>query len=156
MKLYWPARGKPGSRYGWERGDGLRSQVRGIGVGRDVVVGFAQDATWALPGAGSFNTAGNWSPATVPNGTDVWASLGLTSTGAVNIATPVTLGRLDIVNNTGATTTLSGSAATTDLTFVVSPSTQFDNYRVGSALIQFIDANGAGITPTIAASTQIA
>jgi autotransporter-associated beta strand protein len=30
----------------------------------------AQDATWLLnPGSGNFNTAGNWSPATVPTGT---------------------------------------------------------------------------------------
>jgi autotransporter-associated beta strand protein len=29
----------------------------------------AQDATWNLNGTGDFNTAGNWSPATVPTGT---------------------------------------------------------------------------------------
>ncbi len=30
----------------------------------------AQDANWrVIPGSGDFNTAGNWSPATVPTGT---------------------------------------------------------------------------------------
>jgi fibronectin-binding autotransporter adhesin len=40
----------------------------------------AQDATWLLnPGSGNFNTAANWTPATVPTGTAFFGTSNITS-----------------------------------------------------------------------------
>jgi autotransporter-associated beta strand protein len=48
----------------------------------------AQDATWQLnPGSGDFNTATNWSPATVPTGT---AFFGTSNTTALSFSSPTT------------------------------------------------------------------
>src|SRR5438876_12131007 len=49
----------------------------------------AQDATWSTtPGSSDFNTAGNWTPATVPTGTAMFGASTLTAltfiSGAVN------------------------------------------------------------------------
>src|SRR6266446_8870223 len=48
----------------------------------------AQDATWLLnPGSGNFNTAANWTPATVPTGT---AFFGPSSQNNVSISSAIT------------------------------------------------------------------
>jgi autotransporter-associated beta strand protein len=50
----------------------------------------AQDATWlAAPGTGDFNTAANWTPATVPTGT---ASFGASNTTNLTISAATTIG----------------------------------------------------------------
>jgi hypothetical protein len=50
----------------------------------------AQNATWLLnPGSGDFNTAANWSPATVPTGT---AFFGASNTTALSFSAPITIG----------------------------------------------------------------
>ena len=41
---------------------------------------LAQDATWLLnPGPGNFNTAANWTPATVPTGTAFFGTSNITN-----------------------------------------------------------------------------
>ena len=51
---------------------------------------LAQDATWlAAPGSGNFNTAANWTPATVPAGT---ASFGLSSTTGLSFSANTAIG----------------------------------------------------------------
>ena len=49
----------------------------------------AVDATWNLNGTGDFNTAANWTPATVPDGT---ALFGASNQNAVSFTTGVSLG----------------------------------------------------------------
>jgi autotransporter-associated beta strand protein len=50
----------------------------------------AQNATWLLnPGSGDFNTAGNWTPATVPTGT---AFFGTSNTTALSFSADTTIG----------------------------------------------------------------
>jgi hypothetical protein len=50
----------------------------------------AQDATWLQnPGSGDFNTAANWSPATVPTGT---AFFGTSNTTALSFSADTTIG----------------------------------------------------------------
>ena len=51
---------------------------------------YAQDATWLLnPGAGDFNSAANWTPATVPTGT---ASFDKSNNNELRFSAPTTLG----------------------------------------------------------------
>src|SRR5258708_4962325 len=51
---------------------------------------LAQDAPWlAAPGSGNFNTAANWTPATVPAGT---ASFGLSSTTGLSFSANTAIG----------------------------------------------------------------
>ena len=51
--------------------------LAGFGVVFGVSAAHAQDATWnTTPGSADFNTAANWTPATVPTGT---ASFGTSS-----------------------------------------------------------------------------
>ena len=48
---------------------------------------FAGSATWdASPGSGDWNTAGNWTPATVPNGPSDTATFDLTNNAAVSLS----------------------------------------------------------------------
>src|SRR5258708_16637325 len=55
-----------------------------------VAPALAQDATWlATPGSGDFNTAANWTPATVPAGT---ASFGLSSTTGLSFSANTAIG----------------------------------------------------------------
>jgi autotransporter-associated beta strand protein len=49
----------------------------------------AQDATWNSTGTGNFNTAGNWTPNTVPTGT---AFFGTSSQNSVSFASSTTIG----------------------------------------------------------------
>jgi hypothetical protein len=50
----------------------------------------AQDATWSTnPGSGNFNTATNWTPATLPTGTAFFGPSSITS---LTISSPTTLG----------------------------------------------------------------
>ncbi len=49
---------------------------------------FAGSATWLLnPGTGDWNTAGNWTPVTVPNGSGETATFSTSNTTAVSIST---------------------------------------------------------------------
>ena len=48
---------------------GLRIAALLAGVSFSAVAAHAQNATWNLNGTGEFNTASNWTPATVPTGT---------------------------------------------------------------------------------------
>jgi hypothetical protein len=73
----------------------------------------AQDATWLLnPGSGNFNSAGNWTPATVPTGT---AFFDQSNTTALTISTPTTIGGFTF--NAGAPAYSFGFAASSTLIF---------------------------------------
>jgi hypothetical protein len=73
----------------------------------------AQDATWLQnPSSGNFNTAGNWTPATVPTGT---AFFGQSNTTALTISTPTTVGGFTF--NVGAPAYSFGFAASSTLIF---------------------------------------
>src|SRR5262245_2651947 len=59
---------------------------------------YAQDATWSqTPGSGNFNTAANWTPATVPTGT---AFFGASTTTSLSFSANTTVGRFTF--NAGA------------------------------------------------------
>ena len=58
-------------------------------LGVPALPAWAQDATWNLNGTGDFNTAANWTPATVPTGT---AFFGVSNQNAVLISAGVSLG----------------------------------------------------------------
>ena len=60
------------------------------GIWFSALAANAQDATWLTsPGTGDFNTAGNWTPATVPTGT---ASFGASNTTSLTISAATTIG----------------------------------------------------------------
>jgi len=64
---------------------------------------FAGSATWNLnPTSGDWNTAGNWTPATVPNGPSDVASFGSSNTTTVTVPTAITVD--SVVFNPGAVT----------------------------------------------------
>src|SRR5689334_906435 len=58
-----------GSLARWRSRRGLRIAALLAGVCLPAVAAHAQNATWNLNGTGDFNTASNWTPATVPTGT---------------------------------------------------------------------------------------
>src|SRR5256714_13500489 len=66
-----------------------------IGCGLTLLLaGFAQagSATWDLnPGSGDWNTATNWTPATVPNGSSDTATFGLSNTTDVSVSANTTV-----------------------------------------------------------------
>jgi len=72
--------------------------------------------TWNVNSNGSWGTAGNWSPASVPNAVDATATLGtvITSNRVLTISSPVTLGALQVNDNNRYT--VSGSSITFDVT----------------------------------------
>jgi autotransporter-associated beta strand protein len=73
----------------------------------------AQDATWLLnPGSGNFNSAANWTPATVPTGT---AFFDQSNTTALTISTPTTVGGFTF--NAAASAYSFGFAASSTLIF---------------------------------------
>jgi hypothetical protein len=85
---------------------------------------LAQDATWLLnPGSGNFNTAANWTPATVPKGTAFFG--------------------------TSNTTNLFGTSNTTNLSFTPS-TTNVGGFTFNAGAYTFvsdftlINFNGAG------------
>ncbi|HEY1546065.1 MAG TPA: autotransporter domain-containing protein [Xanthobacteraceae bacterium] len=69
--------------------------LRGMLLGSSALIvaalpAAAQDATWLLnPGSGDFDTAANWTPATVPTGT---ATFGTSNTTALSFSTNTTVG----------------------------------------------------------------
>ncbi len=71
--------------------------------------------TWNLNSNGTWGTAGNWSPGTVPNAVDATATLGsvITANRLVTISSPVTVGSLEINDNNRYT--VSGSTLTFDV-----------------------------------------
>jgi len=72
---------------------------------------FAGDATWDLsPGSGDWNTATNWTPATVPNGSGDIATFALSNTTPVSISA-----------NTEVNTIIFTPAATDPYTITASP-----------------------------------
>ena len=57
--------------------------------------------TWAAAGSGDWNTAANWSPATVPNSATATATFGIGETATVNMSSSVQLQSLSFSNSTG-------------------------------------------------------
>jgi autotransporter-associated beta strand protein len=93
--------------------------LAGFGVVVSVSAAHAQDATWnTTPGSADFNTAANWTPATVPTGT---ASFGTSSITSLTFST--------------AATALGG--------FTFNPGASAYTFTVGSS--QSLTFNGAGI-----------
>jgi autotransporter-associated beta strand protein len=87
------------------------------------MVAHAGSATWDLnPGSGDWNTAGNWTPATVPNGPADVATFALSNTTFVSLSantevdsvifTPAATNPYNIGANSGITLTLSGTGIT--------------------------------------------
>src|SRR5258708_7382079 len=71
---------------------------------------LAQDATWlAAPGSGNFNTAANWTPATVPAGT---ASFGLSSTTGLSFSANTAIGGWTFNPGASASTFTHGQTVT--------------------------------------------
>src|SRR5438874_2189619 len=77
---------------------------------------YAGSATWNLsPTSGDWNTAANWTPATVPNGSNDIATFALSNTTAVSLSASVTVN--SIVFNSGASAfTISPAPTSTKLT----------------------------------------
>ena len=100
--------------------------------------GRAQTYSWNLTTGGSWNVAGNWSPATVPNGPGVVATLTGTTVGdlTVTLDNPVSVGSLEFYN-TPRTYTVTGS-----------PTLTLDN-GAGSAQIR-VYSSASGGTQTVA------
>src|SRR5690349_19066910 len=62
---------------------------------------FGGSATWKLnPTSGGWNTASNWTPATIPNGSSDVATFELSNTTSISFSSSVTMDR--IVFNSGA------------------------------------------------------
>src|SRR6266850_2017011 len=56
------------------------------------IVAHASSATWDLnPGSGDWNTAANWTPATVPNGSADTATFAVSNTTAISISANTTV-----------------------------------------------------------------
>jgi autotransporter-associated beta strand protein len=68
------------------------------------IVAHAGSATWGLnPGSGDWNTAANWTPATVPNGSADTATFGLSNTTNVSISANTEIGVNGITFTSAAT-----------------------------------------------------
>jgi len=67
-------------------------------------------ATWNVDANGNYGTAGNWNPATVPDGAGTTAIFGsiITAPRVVNIEATHTVGEIDFSPNSGTSYTLSG------------------------------------------------
>jgi autotransporter-associated beta strand protein len=99
---------------------------------------FAGSAIWDLsPGSGDWNTAANWTPMTVPNGSGDTATFGLSNTTDVSISanttvnhiifTPVATNGYTITASPGFTLTLNGFT---------------NNSGIGQGFVTAIDASG--------------
>jgi autotransporter-associated beta strand protein len=76
--------------------------VAAIGVSNSVRAG---NATWDLdPGSGDWNTATNWTPTTVPNGSADTATFGLSNTRAISISVNTTVDRITFAPDANAFT----------------------------------------------------
>jgi len=105
----------------------LISNFAAIQLGLVVLVGsdaLAGSATWNLnPTSGDWNTATNWTPATVPNGPDDVATFGVSNTTTISLA---------IDNEVNALTFGAGASPYT--------------FTIGTAAETNLNITGAGIT----------
>ncbi|HEY1661688.1 MAG TPA: autotransporter-associated beta strand repeat-containing protein [Verrucomicrobiae bacterium] len=81
---------------------------------------FAQ-STWNT-GAGSWNTAGNWTPSGVPNSVGAVANFNLTASAAITLDNAITIGGLNILQTGNFTTTIGNGTGGT-LTWATSSGT---------------------------------
>ena len=90
--------------------------VVAIGVSNSVRAG---SATWDLnPGSGNWNTATNWTPATVPNGWSGTATFGLSNTTDVSVSANAAVGGITFAPGASSFTITAGSGLTLTLTGV--------------------------------------
>ena len=116
-------------------------------------------ATWSpVPGSGDWNTAGNWVPATVPNGTADTATFGITTTTAVALSQNTTVSRITfdataanfytITATPGTTLTISGAGVVNSSgvaqSFVASGSQDSQSSNATGGTIVFRNGAGAG------------
>ena len=94
----------------------------------------AQTVWTGNAGDGNWNTAGNWSPATVP-GSGVTAQFN--SSASVNLASAVTVGQL-IINNSGTNVTLVASAA---YSLIIAGATATNNLQVNTGTTLSLSTN---------------
>jgi autotransporter-associated beta strand protein len=116
------------------RGDILtvrRGSVRAVLLASTALIGAAalpaaaQDATWNLNGTGDFNTAANWTPATVPTGTAFFGTSAQTNVSVAAFTTiggwtfnagasnyTFTIGGLNVLSFNGAGIVINGGSAT--------------------------------------------
>src|SRR5262245_22520490 len=85
-----------------------------LGLLSNAQTATAQDFTWNVDAAGSWNTAGNWTPATVPNAQGVTALFGnvITANRTVSLDSDVTVGSIAF-ENTPFSYTIGGTATIT-------------------------------------------
>jgi autotransporter-associated beta strand protein len=124
---------------------------------------FAGDATWNLnPGSADWNTAGNWTPATVPNGSADTATFDPSNTTNVSISANTEVSGITftpaasaytITTNPNVTLTLSGEGIVNDSgatqNFVNNGTVQFFNSSTGgvgfnNGTVQFFDNSTGG------------
>jgi autotransporter-associated beta strand protein len=77
---------------------------------------YAGSATWNLnPVTGDWNTAANWTPATVPNGPDDTASFDISNTTSINFSAPVEVNSV-VFNSSASPFTITNAAPKHGLT----------------------------------------
>src|SRR4051812_12111915 len=109
-----------GSLARWRSRRGLRIAALLAGLSLSAVAAHAQNATWNVNGTGDFNTATNWTPATVPTGT---AFFGPSNQTNVNVAS-------------GNSTTVGGwTFATTGTQYTLTNSSHLGLFFTGAGIV---------------------
>jgi subtilase-type serine protease len=119
---------------------------------------YAQDATWLInPASGNFNSASNWTPATVPTGT---AFFGTSTQTSLNFSSNTTLGGFTFnADAPGYAFGVGGSGPSVSLTFngagIVNNSPNTPQFHVGSPVVNgyvlnFRNASTAGNAAMVA------
>jgi autotransporter-associated beta strand protein len=104
----------------------------------------AQAQTWlASPGSGDWNTAGNWNPATVPDGLAVDVIFGTSSRSAVSLSSQVAVGSITFNGSTAYTLDLNGQLMTVSTAGFSNTSGLMQNVTV-NGLLDFKNSATAG------------
>ncbi len=103
---------------------------------------YAGSATWkSTPATGSWNTAGNWTPATIPNGPADTASFGVSSITGLSLAANVEVNA--IVYNAGATAFT--TSVPSPLILTISGTGITNNSGVNQAFTPGVNGSVAGV-----------
>ncbi len=107
----------------------------------------AGSATWKLdPTSGDWNTAANWTPKTVPNGTDDIATFGVSNVTSISLSAMITLGGMQF--ESGASSYDIGVIASAPLSFngagVTNESGLTQSISCTTSTVDFYNASTAG------------
>lgn len=106
----------------------------------------AGSATWNLnPSNSDWNTAANWTPATIPNGDDDVATFGLSTQTSITESQTITLARMIFQPDAASYTIMAGAKGTDEnLVFVgegvVNQSAFMQHFQLGSLTAQLVTA----------------